>query len=180
MSHTHTLQSGESASDVFSRLTHGGQLTVPSALTSSVNETSLILAGFMDVHRDAEGNLVAKKPEYLASTTFSLTETDEYVDESSLLDAKDISTKPVYDCGSDKGKRKACKNCTCGLAEELSAEDKNASDVAQMQSEARKGGCGNCALGDAFRCAGCPYLGMPAFKPGEKVVLQGFMASDDL
>ncbi|PNI63761.1 CIAPIN1 isoform 3 [Pan troglodytes] len=94
----------------------------------------------------------------------------DLIDSDELLDPEDLK-KPdpaslrAASCGEGK-KRKACKNCTCGLAEELE-KDKSRE---QMSSQP-KSACGNCYLGDAFRCASCPYLGMPAFKPGEKVLL---------
>lgn len=33
-------------------------------------------------------------------------------------------------------------------------------------------GCGKCLLGDSFRCGSCPYKGLPAFKPGDKLRLE--------
>ncbi|XP_054026123.1 anamorsin [Dryobates pubescens] len=91
----------------------------------------------------------------------------DLLDSDELLDAEDLkkpdpSSLRAASC-KELGKKKACKNCTCGLAEELEQE---------KRSSQPKSACGNCYLGDAFRCASCPYLGMPAFKPGEKVLLQ--------
>ncbi|NXG48567.1 CPIN1 protein, partial [Psilopogon haemacephalus] len=91
----------------------------------------------------------------------------DLLDSDELLDSEDLK-KPdpaslrAPSC-KELGKKKACKNCTCGLAEELEQE---------KRSSQPKSACGNCYLGDAFRCASCPYLGMPAFKPGEKILLE--------
>lgn len=93
---------------------------------------------------------------------------NEYEDEDQLLEREAvkpiIGTKAVAsDCGPEAvGKRKACKNCTCGLAEaesKVTIDDLNEGDVLPVTSQ-----CGSCGLGDAFRCAGCPFLGKPAFK----------------
>ncbi|XP_071524769.1 anamorsin homolog [Panulirus ornatus] len=66
------------------------------------------------------------------------------------------------------GKRKTYKNCVCGLKEELDVE--NMQKVEENKKNFKSAG-GTCHLGDAFRCAACPHMGSPAFKPGEKVKL---------
>lgn len=103
----------------------------------------------------------------------------DLVDSDTLLDADDLKKPdpaslkaPSCGVGASK-KKKACKNCTCGLAEELEQESKGV-----QKASPPKSACGSCYLGDAFRCASCPYLGMPAFKPGEKILLDNSKLAD--
>ncbi|KAK6510034.1 electron carrier [Arthrobotrys musiformis] len=123
---------------------------------------------------------------------------DDLIDENELLDDSDLAM-PVQqppECRPKPGKRRrACKDCTCGLKEKIEAEDKAKRDAADkalaaavvkpapkavklelddlaeidFTVEGKASSCGNCYLGDAFRCDGCPYIGLPAFKPGEQV-----------
>jgi hypothetical protein len=107
---------------------------------------------------------------------------DELVDENALLEESTVPTPAnQLDCGEGNGgKKRACANCTCGLAEE-EAKD-NAAERANMTVEekvVKSSSCGNCYKGDAFRCASCPFLGKPSFEPGqEKLVLS--LADDDI
>jgi hypothetical protein len=97
----------------------------------------------------------------------------ELIDEDELLDDADMAAPAAAaadDCEVGAGGRKACKNCTCGRAEGAMVEKVEL--TADMLDNPQEGGCGSCALGDAFRCATCPYLGLPAFKPGEKVCVR--------
>ncbi|KIW05155.1 uncharacterized protein PV09_03706 [Verruconis gallopava] len=116
---------------------------------------------------------------------------DDLIDEDELLTADDLANPIIQppECRPKAGKRRrACKDCTCGLKEKLEAEDAAKRDAADKALKTMKlgadelaevdftvqgkvGSCGNCALGDAFRCDGCPYIGLPAFKPGEEVRL---------
>lgn len=130
------------------------------------------------------------------------------IDESTLLSAEDLKRATAVqrpDCDV-KRTRKACKNCSCGLREillqekddlpaSISAEpaaspatngravsgvDKGGkSQVQVISTGAVTSSCGSCYLGDAFRCSSCPYLGLPAFEPGQKVEIAAGMMDDD-
>jgi hypothetical protein len=41
----------------------------------------------------------------------------------------------------------------------------------ELENGNNESACGKCYLGDAFRCASCPYRGLPAFEAGDKVKL---------
>lgn len=100
---------------------------------------------------------------------------DDLIDEDTLLTEEDLR-RPIEqppECAPEPGKkRRACKDCTCGLAQRLEAEDKarrakadkdlntlklKAEDLNEMELDltvkGKTGSCGSCALGDAFRCA---------------------------
>ncbi|KAG5654071.1 electron carrier [Sphagnurus paluster] len=194
--------------------------TLPSELT---------LAGFQVLNTfPEEESIIAQKPAYAAAASLSLKaavpllnrkKTDPAtkkalwslsspatpkIDAEALLTPED-KARPVPTCepvtAATPRRKKACKNCSCGLAE-LEEEERKTGKVVfldgMVDGEAKVIGqedrdrliqaakaapkatssCGSCFLGDAFRCAGCPYLGLPAFKPGEKVEINFGM--DDL
>ena len=180
---------------------------------SRVVSKALTLEGFEDVVSDAtrvsgtDATVVSgRKPQWERGVKFSLEkktkktvsasaweddDQDEMIDEDALLTEKD-KAKPTE--GEGVGcppTRKPCKDCTCGRKEEEEMKENAtpASSVVKMDlendpnDETFKSACGNCALGDAFRCAGCPYLGQPAFKENDgegKVVMLDDLGTVDL
>lgn len=151
------------------------------------------------------------------------------IDAEALLTPADRERPTVCDPATSSAglrKKKACKGCTCGLAEIEKAEEADQAELSKrlkvvlldadgvVEVDAENGideererlkkaaalaskatsSCGNCYLGDAFRCSSCPYkgettasisrmyadqsdLGLPAFNPGEKVEID--LGDDD-
>ncbi|KAK3023840.1 hypothetical protein RJ639_044966 [Escallonia herrerae] len=167
-------------------------------LTTSSIERKLLVAGFVDIHEAKIATTIkAKRPSWKIGSSFSIKKApkvlptlqfdddSDLIDEDSLLSEEDFKKPklpPVGDCevGST---RKACKNCTCGRAEEEEKVPKLGSTVDLNNF---KSACNSCGLGDAFRCSTCPFKGLPPFegrppfKVGEKVTLRGDFLADDI
>lgn len=186
--------------------------------TSSSLETRLLLAGFINIEPNPFNKTVTcQLPDYPMGTSFSLSEaptttkdiwasvlsdttekTAAVIDDDELLENDGIVNGNGVECGPGEGKsktikRKACKNCTCGLADmdgnmlenedENNIENKNSKvvmDGKKNEQQPPKSGCGSCNLGDAFRCASCPYLGLPPFKEGEKISVPTSLMTSDI
>lgn len=156
------------------------------AVVDSIH-SSFTLAGLKGAseRREADGSRVftATRPSAIKSSSgakplslakksavsISLDDDDELIDEDGLLSggadsllAPPPAMEATATAGDDCGGRTACDDCTCGRAEQESGAKKQ---------QAKASSCGKCGLGDAFRCASCPYLGKPAFKPGEEHVM---------
>eukprot|EP00878_Enallax_costatus_P005198 GHUV01005462.1.p1 GENE.GHUV01005462.1~~GHUV01005462.1.p1 ORF type:complete len:291 (+),score=77.83 GHUV01005462.1:83-874(+) len=106
---------------------------------------------------------------------------EELMDDEELLTEEDrqrpaVSKQDDCEVGAG-GARKACKNCSCGRAEAEAKGEKV--KLTQEMLDNPVSSCGNCSLGDAFRCAGCPYRGLPSFQPGKKITLPAdFLTAD--
>lgn len=95
---------------------------------------------------------------------------DDLVDEDELLN-DNLEITVGAGCGIDPatgkpiGKKKACKNCSCGLKEIEQEEARTGKTYERVEVAPASSACGSCYKGDAFRCASCPFLGKPAFEP---------------
>ncbi|KAI2506055.1 hypothetical protein MHU86_8376 [Fragilaria crotonensis] len=157
--------------------------------------TSLLLAGLKATSERREGD-VRMLTAHRKATTLTISQPislggaknavsiddddgdDDLIDEDDLLNDTTLgapSMEPrTVKGGDDCSGRKACDNCSCGRAE----AEAGGSPVPVLTKEElvqKTSSCGNCAKGDAFRCASCPYLGKPAFKAGQEHLVLDLM-----
>ncbi|EDO05458.1 Cytokine-induced anti-apoptosis inhibitor 1 family protein [Babesia bovis T2Bo] len=105
--------------------------------------------------------IVGKRPNWapaqrsLTRGTLKVVSLDDYIPSAPAAESCDTKPRP-------------CANCNCGRAERVNTDAKEST----VNADGPTSSCGKCYLGDAFRCANCPYRGMPAFAPGDKIRLE--------
>lgn len=166
---------------------------IASASSSSSPSTSMNGAAVKLPKRSSAASRAKKASIWSAHTS------DPIADPSSLLTEADkqrpVCVLPDPSTGKAVKRRRACKDCTCGLAEleQQEAEQAKAnafflegdadipehvkqatSGVERIWPEEKRGeakktsSCGSCYLGDAFRCGSCPYLGESRSQKGPR------------
>jgi len=126
---------------------------------------------------DANDSSEVKKANPFAQFSVQGKKTEELINEDNLLD-NEAGYNRLGNDESCSTKPKACANCSCGRAELEAEEETKTSIEKKIETGKVESSCGSCYLGDAFRCASCPYKGLPAFKPGDKVKLD--LSKDNL
>ena len=140
-------------------------------------KSNLIFSGLTNItsNNDKSTEIICTKKEWPNNSV------NEYKD----LDPKNISEGPGVDSShlidpytTYKPKlkyvpisnAKPCANCVCGRAAALKKQNNEANvenTEKKIEIKDNKGGCGRCHLSDEFRCANCPYRGMPAFNKND-------------
>ena len=156
----------------------------------AVIHTSLLLAGLKATSERREGDVrmltahrkattqTISQPISLGGAKNAVSIDDDMIDEDDLLNDTTLgapSMEPrTVKAGDDCSGRKACDNCSCGRAE-AEAGGNPIPVLTKEELVQKTSACGNCAKGDAFRCASCPYLGKPAFKAGQEHLVLDLM-----
>ncbi|TIA90710.1 hypothetical protein E3P99_01440 [Wallemia hederae] len=177
---------------LFKALAPSGSLIIHN-LSPPTLPSQLILTGYTNPTSESAATTCTTKPQHAPAISLSLKKSNKKsskplwnfsqaqpIDPAQLLTQQDKAAPSTpLSCPTTK-KRRACADCSCGLKEELAKESqvnidtssdltKTFTNVKDAQAKGATSSCGSCYLGDAFRCASCPYLGLPAFEPGQKV-----------
>lgn len=189
--------------DVLLNEVEGATPEVKFAITSSKMamseiEENMTLAGLVEL-RVEDGVTYGRLPAYADGHSVAISnvnagtdtgmgggegDDEDMVDEDELLERDGLPTTKCPPMNADEianaksAGRKPCKDCSCGLASVNGDDDSSKKGV--EPKDMTKSNCGNCSLGDAFRCAGCPFLGLPPFKPGEKVSISSSLMTSDI
>lgn len=190
---------------LFKKLKSKGKLMIDGIVDRAAGQvlaTDLKIQGFLDIMAAKDPStgrrfIVCERPQWeigaaaklnlkssatapIAKVKLSNLAEDDMIDEDALLQESVIPENDKFDCGTDNtGKKRACKNCSCGLAEEEAKGNQANQPKTTEEKIVKASSCGSCYKGDAYRCASCPFLGKPAFEPGmEKVILA--MGDDDI
>jgi len=151
---------------------------------------NLIIAGFTNITIAEEGDHVmikSFKPNWDSGVNDSIkikskkrpnewgqSSKEELMDPNDLIQDDDLLKPDLTDAlSSCSTAKKACQNCSCGRAErEITGEAQRVRlTLSMIENPGLDSSCGSCGLGDAFRCAGCPYIGLPTFTPGQQIKL---------